>query len=54
MKTALENILKRALARPSLELCVRLPVPYLLEAMRKLNEIQLGLLRHYRIRHRCP
>lgn len=42
MKTALENIIKRALARPSLELCTYLSVPYLLEAMRRLNEVQLS------------
>lgn len=42
MKTALENILKRMLARPSLALCAHLTVPALLEAMRRLNEIQLG------------
>ena len=41
MKTALENILKRTLARPSLKLCTYLTRPYTLEAMRRLNEIQL-------------
>jgi glucuronoxylan 4-O-methyltransferase len=42
MKTVLKNILRRLLARPSLELSSHLPLPFLITVMRRLNEIQLS------------
>lgn len=42
MEIAPKKILKRILARPSVTLSAYLPLPWLIRAMRKLNEIQLS------------